>query len=397
MIEPTKEQLNELADKWLKGTLNAQEKEVLDQWYELDIEQTIPWSGKDLSEDELKARLLNNIQENKEITVRFKSHPAKRRWQWPAAAVIIMALSFGTYHYLSNSKQEQAAQEFAIQAQTLSPGGNRATLTLDDGSILDLSDHQNGIIINNETITYADGTQVIATENEGAVRQPISSPERQLALTTPIGGQYQITLSDGTKVWLNAGSTLKYPNHFAGKERIVELQGEAYFEVAQNKAKPFKVTSQGQEVEVLGTHFNISAYTNDKTIKTTLLEGSVKVSNGLSSSKEANDPRNTKILTPGQQAQVSNDNIVIATNIDLEGIISWKEGYFKFNENLESIMAKVARWYDIEVVYEIKPDPKLTFSGKISRDRNIAGILNMLSFNGDVHFKIEGRRVIVMK
>ena len=150
---------------------------------------------------------------------------------------------------------------------------------------------------------------------------------------------------------------------------------------------PFRVISQGQMVEVLGTHFDVMAYADEKMMKTTLLEGSVKVS----------DHEQTIRLTPGQQAQVSQSSISVIGNVDLEEVTAWKNGYFKFNENIESIMSKVSRWYNIDVVYQVKPDPQLTFSGKISRARNLSAILKMLEFNGDIHFKTEGRRVTVTK
>lgn len=167
----------------------------------------------------------------------------------------------------------------------------------------------------------------------------------------------------------------------------MQLKGEAYFEVAHNKNMPFKVQSHGQTVEVLGTHFDIMAYDDEKLIKTTLLEGSVKVS----------DHGKNRLLTPGEQAQVGERGIKITRDVDLEDVIAWKNGYFKFNENLEAIMNKIARWYDVKIVYESKPDPSYLFEGDLSRERDLSEILKIMEYTGKVHFAIDGRRIIVKK
>jgi ferric-dicitrate binding protein FerR (iron transport regulator) len=193
-------------------------------------------------------------------------------------------------------------------------------------------------------------------------------------------------LSDGSKVWLNAASSLRFPASFAGKERKVELLGEAYFEVAKNAAMPFKVKVNGMEVEVLGTHFNINSYENESTVRTTLLEGSVKINNNNSSS----------LLKPGQQAQVNKaGEIKIINNVDVEEAIAWKEGKFQFDRaDIHDIMRQLARWYDVDVEY--KGSVSSHFGGTISRDVNLSQVLNMLHLTGEVKFQIEDRKVIVM-
>jgi ferric-dicitrate binding protein FerR (iron transport regulator) len=206
-------------------------------------------------------------------------------------------------------------------------------------------------------------------------------------IEAPAGGQWQVKLPDGSLIFLNASSSITYPIRFVGNERRVHIIGEAYFEIAHNKEIPFQVESRGQIVEVLGTKFNVTAYADEKIIRTTLLKGSVKIITNSES----------KLLKPGQQAQVSGNKFEITSDVDLEEIVAWKNGYFKFNESLESIMAKISRWYDVDVEYRVKPDSDLTFSGKISRSRDISGILKMLEYTGDVHFRLEGRRVIVTK
>jgi ferric-dicitrate binding protein FerR (iron transport regulator) len=205
-------------------------------------------------------------------------------------------------------------------------------------------------------------------------------------ISTPRGGQYELMLSDGSKVWLNAASSLRFSASFVGKERKVELLGEAYFEVAKNAAMPFKVKVHGMEVEVLGTHFNINSYDNESMIRTTLLEGSVKINKNNSSS----------LLKPGQQAQMNKaGEIKIINNVDVEEAIAWKEGKFQFDKaDIHDIMRQLARWYDVDVEY--KGTVSSHFGGTISRDVNLSQVLNMLHLTGEVNFQIQDKKVLVM-
>jgi len=207
-------------------------------------------------------------------------------------------------------------------------------------------------------------------------------------ISTPVGGQYTVVLPDGSKVWLNAASSLKFPTAFTGTERRVELTGEGYFEVAKNKHMPFKVNFNREEVEVLGTHFNISAYPDEAVTRTTLLEGSVRISkNNIK-----------KILVPGQQAissmQTGGFNIA---EVNTDEAIAWKNGLFLFhNENIRSIMKKIARWYNVDVNYQ-GSFTNQEYGGRISQSKNLSEILKNLELTGTIHFKIEGRRVTVME
>lgn len=378
MAEPTRAQLNELADKWLKGTLTPEEKELLDQWYDLDTSAPVNWNGTDESEELLSERLLTNIRRKKKAVI-----PLRRRWQLPAAAILLITLGVGSYFYFS---KPAPVTQLAV-VNDISPGRNKAVLTLGNGQKISLTDAINGEIAGQPGVNItktADGKLIYEVSDK--TLDDGSAPQYN-TIEAPVGGQWQVKLPDGSLVFLNASSSITYPTRFTGNERQVRMKGEAYFEIAHNKKMPFKVYSNGQTIEVLGTHFNVMAYTDERLMKTTLLEGSVKVT----------DQGFTRLLKPGEQAQVSRGGINVTKDVDLEDVVSWKEGYFKFNEHLESIMAKIARWYDVKVEYQIKPDPELTFSGKISRSRSISGILKMLEYNGDVHFKIEGRRVIVTK
>ncbi|MGY0037823.1 FecR family protein [Pedobacter sp. NJ-S-72] len=204
-------------------------------------------------------------------------------------------------------------------------------------------------------------------------------------VSTPRGGQYRIILPDGTKVWLNSSSSLKFPEQFTSNERNVELKGEAYFEVAKNASKPFKVTVNSTVVKVLGTHFNIMAYNDDPFIKTTLLEGSVQLSNITT----------LDILKPGQQAVINKSGFVKVINTDTEQSIAWKNGYFFFNRaNLKDIMKQLSRWYNIDVIYKGKMPVEEEFVGKIKRDSELSKTLKILEFSG-VNFKIIGNQLIV--
>jgi transmembrane sensor len=383
-LDKPDKRLQELARKLLAGEISESEKEELDQWYD-SFDDTYHEKISDETVAQLEARLQQAILARVHIN---KRSPAKRVTLWPriaAVASIILCLGFAFYFY---QRQRVYVVNPNLARQDIPPGRNRAILILANGKKVDLDVikkgtivHQNGLTItktNNGQLVYA----ISATKD-----QSLQSKLSYNTIETPRGGRYEIKLPDGTMVWLNAASSLKYPIQFASNERRVELTGEAYFEVVHNKDIPFRVQSHGQMVEDVGTHFNISAYADDQITKTTLLEGAVKIT--------AHD--NTRILKPGQQAQASQSGIDLVEGLDLEEVVSWKNGDFKFNESLESIMTKIARWYDVEVVYQTRPDPDLTFSGKISRSRNISGILNMLSYNGDVHFRIEGRRVIVTK
>lgn len=355
-----------------------------------------------LASEELDAALEADMDHEILSLQEEQSGTLKRKFLWPrriiAAASVVIALSLGLYFYVAESKQESIIAQLA--KNDISSGGNKAFLTFEDGSTINLNDDQAGIIIDKDNIKYNDGSvishDVISTEAKNSVRLLGNTPNSQLALTTPKGGQYQIILADGTKVWLNSASSLKYPNRFTDKERRVELSGEAYFEVAKNAKAPFTVVSDGQVVEVLGTHFNINSYADELVTKTTLLEGSVRVSAILGSAVK---------LAPNQQSQFTHSNQAIQVlDLDPSLAIDWKEGYFHFdNLNLEPIMRAVSRWYDVEIVYE-GAIPTTKFSGRISRNKDIGQILNLLESTGEVHFKVNSekginpeRRIIVTK
>jgi len=309
-----------------------------------------------------------------------------RPWM-AAAAILLMMLAAGLIFFKSEHLQV-IKTNIAYKKQDILPGGNKAILTLPSGERVELTDstinqlanQAGGSIIKaaNGILVYKANSLVGNSETGEAIFNTIS---------TPRGGQYQVILPDGTHVWLNAASSLKFPAAFKGKKRLVGLSGEAYFEVAKNKEMPFIVHTESQEVEVLGTHFNINSYADEASTKTTLLEGSVKVT----------AQGNQKVLTPGDQAQISkNIKAIKVVPVSLEEAVAWKNGYFVFNdEKLESIMHRVSRWYDVDYEFEGKQG-NLSFLGVIERTKNISSLLKVLESTGNVHFKIEGRKIIVM-
>lgn len=308
-----------------------------------------------------------------------------------AIASIVLISLLGWMYVWRNHKVEKPINQITKAKNhwyknDITPGKNKAILTLANGSKIVLDAARNGTLANQ-------GNTVIHKEKDGeVVYDHINSANNSVSdiayntISTPLGGQYQIILPDGSKVWLNAASSLKFPATFSGNERRVELVGEAYFEVAKNKEKPFKVSANNMQVEVLGTHFNIMAYRNENSTNTTLLEGSVKIIRG-------NESRTIK---PGQQAKAGDNNIQVL-NVNAEDAMAWKNGYFNFShENIEVIMRKIARWYNIETVYE-GPVTKEDFAGTISRYKNVSEVLHTLELTGLIHFRIEGRRITVMR
>lgn len=305
-----------------------------------------------------------------------------------AAAVFLLMLTAGIIFI--KPKGLPAVTNIAYHKHDIPPGGNKAVLTLAgaepiilNDSTLDQLAHQKGGPI----IKAASGILIYKANSLAENSGTQTGKDISNTISTPRGGQYQVILPDGTHVWLNAASSLKFPSAFKGEKRLVELHGEAYFQVTKNKRMPFVVHTDNQEVEVLGTHFNISSYADETTTKTTLLEGSVKL---IAQSHE-------KILVPGEQGQTNRRTKEIKVMpVNIEDAVAWKNGYFVFNdEKLESIMLRVSRWYDVDYEFEGK-QRDVSFLGVVERSKNISSLLKVLESTGNVHFKIEGRKIIVM-
>lgn len=314
------------------------------------------------------------------------------KWAGMAAAACLLIVS--GYWMLKPAPKEVkvVAQQPALPADILPGKRNKAVLILADNSQIELDSSGAGVLgkQGSSMIRKAEDGQIVYEQEHGL--QEAATVYNILEI--PIGGEYQLTLSDGSKVWLNSASRLKFPVNFSGGSREVELTGEAYFEIAQNKAKPFRVRFNTATIEVLGTHFNVNAYDNDNTQAVTLLEGSVKVSSLQ---------REVKIK-PGQQAILAGEAPIQVKNVDTDEAIAWKDGYFMFvDEDIKSIMKKLARWYGFTAEYQANVDNE-RFGGVISKFKNISEVLKMFETTGTIRFNIipgevsgKGRKIIVMK
>ena len=316
-----------------------------------------------------------------------------RRWMAAAILMIFLAVSATVYFVAQKAKSsvELVSNKIDdVMEGDVAPGGNRATLTLADGRIITLDEAQSGIVIEDDEITYNNGEQL--AEVAGDIQKVVL-----LELSTPKGGTYQVVLPDGTNVWLNAGSTLRYPSKFLDADRTVELSGEAYFSVVTNPEKPFKVVSAKQSIYVLGTEFNVSAYPDDPEIKTTLVEGKVRLSLTDTGKTEADGvkPRDDQSveLRAGEQGIIHGKTLT-KTPIDVEPYTAWKEGYFNFRKTpLEEILRQAARWYDVQVVYQ-NGIPSETFSGDIKRNVSLRGLLDILR-HSTINISLEENTLIV--
>lgn len=396
----------ELFKRYLNNVCSPQEIELLMSHFgtlnEKDLRNSISdalRNGNDpvsLSPD-LKqhlASLYKNIvpqlknDERKIIELPFYKRKAFIYLSAACIALIVTGIAAMLHNNYPNVKFKDLAAE--LVSHDIPPGGNKAILTLADGKTITLNEAADGELVKAEgMVIRKTGHGQLVYEVVG--NEAAAATDSHNTVSTPKGGTYQIILPDGTTVWLNAASTLKFPTSFVSlNERKVELNGEAYFEVTKNAKQPFKVLTAKQEVQVLGTHFNISSYADEPAVKTTLFEGSVKVKN-LRGVKEGN-----VILKPGQQS-IINEGVIKVTKADVDEVLAWKNGVFVFNdEPLESIMKKVSRWYDVEVVYEGVDKNKL-FGGSVSRFDNVSKVLRQLELTGGVHFKVEEGRIIAMK
>ncbi|MCG2614964.1 FecR domain-containing protein [Terrimonas sp. NA20] len=328
---------------------------------------------------------------NADMDSQEEEQPPRYRliWRWAAAASVLLLLSLGGYWFVNHSIQRSNPQANV----TIQPGRDGAILTLADGSQVVLDSLADGVV------AVQQGTDVLLKNGELVYDKENAASEPAInIMSTPKGRQFNITLPDGTRVWLNAASSLKFPTAFTGKERRVEITGEAYFEVAKDKTKPFFVTLPNQSaIEVLGTSFNVNAYTEEKNIQATLLEGSMRLH------ANTHEEERTALLKPGQQASIpSNTNArdIALDKADIDKVMAWRNGFFHLEGvTLKDAMTQFSRWYDIDVVYdkEVKHTElqQITLAGEIRRDLNLEAVLDLLK-ELDLHFKVEGRRLTVL-
>jgi len=380
----------ELIVKHLQKTLSVDEKNELDEWIAASTENKLLFQELTdevtlknelcLIESISTANAWRHVKQtiNPPAVVSIKK--TYRKW-WVAAAVIFLFAGTAlTYKLYWEPGKTTAPIQTANNVQIL-PGGDKATLQLADGSIILLDTTANGNVAKQGSVQVIKLNGQLSYTSSG----PGTGEIVYNTIRTPRGGQYQLLLSDGSAVWLNAASSLKFPIAFGGKERKVEVSGEAYFEIAKNPSMPFKVMIPGKgEVEVLGTHFNINAYSDEEVVRTTLLEGSINVSAANGKAVQ---------LMPGQQAKMDN-SISIQNNVDTDEVIAWKTGWFNFDRtDISSIMRQVSRWYDVDVEFQGQPGKK-TFSGIVSRDNKISEVLKIMEKAG-VIFRIEGKKITV--
>lgn len=381
----------DLSIKYIMGTLSSSEMDELQQWLNASPENKKIFEQYN-NADLLGEEFTNRQNRRKRLTTRIETTIAAPANATPLrkgnfnlfkyAAAIVLIASAATLVWFNQPRQKQPTVAHQSTTNYIIPGGNKAILTLADGRQIILDSTANGTIAeqHGSKIEKRDGQLIYSNTHETAPAEL-----RLNTMSTPRGGQYQLTLPDGSLVWLNAASSITFPTAFVGHQRNVSITGEVYFEVKQDQSKPFVVRSGNMDISVLGTHFNVSAYIDEAAISTTLLEGSVRVTKGGSH----------LLLKPGEQVAINNNGSMnLQKNIDIEEVMAWKNGYFSFaNADLQSVMRQISRWYDVDVIYEGKI-PEREFGGKIHRGSSIDQVLKVLE-ESNVHFRIDGRKIIV--
>jgi len=390
-------QLQDLIEKYQQGQCSDEEIALLESWY-------LQWNetGRiNLSEDQLR----NARHRDEEELKPYLTRPTAKLWPRIAvAAAAVAAITLGTWLYTSRHPDAALSSRVSRDLNDIAPGSVGATLTLANGKTIKLSSATNGELAKEAGVTItksADGQLIYDLSSASSLREGTTKQSHTSnTLTTAKGETYQVKLPDGTAVWLNAASSLTYPASLtAHGKRVVRLSGEAYFQVAKDKTHPFIVESKSQKVEVLGTHFNINSYADEGSTKTTLLEGSVSVSSLRGKhSDEAISQGAAVILKPNQQSVVSGSNRISVKDVDPEEAMAWKNGDVVFTgKDFRAVMRSVARWYDVEIVYDPSVPKDLESTGIISRNNKISAVLKRIETTGQVHFKIEGRRILVTK
>lgn len=384
----TQEQIIKLLKSYAEGTATPAEEQQLFEWAATTQDdsliksqiKTLLHHHEDVQEKVDWERIYEEILEK---TKKSTTPPPQRKgiWYKVAAAILILLMS-GSAIYYFNSKdsltqsQEQVAKNTALPTSSIHPGSTKAVLQAGNNRVL-LSKTDTSFILAGNKVKI----------NNGAVNIEEQTPVKY-TLKVPRGGTYSLVLADGTKVWLNASSQLEYPSQFSGAMREVKLSGEAYFEVATNAQHPFIVHTKQQDIKVLGTSFNVQAYPDNETSATTLIDGKVVVHKG----------KEQWLLAPGQQLETNRlGAAALNKNVNMSEIIAWKKGYFRFDKaNIQTIMKRLSRWYNIDVEY-IGAIPEQYFGAIMNREKNISSILKLLEATGEVHFEVEGNTVIVSR
>jgi transmembrane sensor len=412
-----KEEAKQLLQKIREGKATEQERALVDSWY-LSYRKDEP-AGLSAEDYEIAELLMFSRLPGQQRKV-VKLWTGIRIAAGIAAAVA--AVVFGVYFFSSNYQDAGIKTANIATVNDIAPGRNGATITLANGKVIELSDKKTGVIVGEE-LKYNDNTSVIPgyTSSRGNERSldPAESRDpsqgrddgivQNLTAKTQKGQTYQFTLPDGTRVWLNADSKIEFPSNFMNsKTRNVKLSGEAYFAVKHDGRQPFRVESRGQIVEDIGTEFNINAYADEKNIKTTLIEGSARVTSVPHMDEFSHAPKDMSygreegieadvFLTPNQQAVLRGIKLDVS-RVEVSQVIAWKEGLFAYNNTtLEEVMRQAARWYDVKVIYAEEALKQKKLSGAVTRYDNISGLLKAISYTAGVKFKIEGRNLLIEK
>jgi transmembrane sensor len=383
--------------KFKKGQLNEKEFHLFQAWLksanEAQLSQIIDYYGNYFEQlpDETPLERAVLIAKIESKIDQVQDHEPRKKKLWPlliqvtAIAAVLCVILF-VFLYTPKAPDVNQLNTNLIK-KPIVPGKNQATLTLSDGSTIALDSAKNGVLASQGNVqVYKSKTGQLTYNVLSAVERSATDPLKPIynTISTPRGGQYQLTLPDGSKVWLNAASSLKYPLRFLGNKRQVELTGEAYFEIKADKQHPFNISVNHSAIEVLGTHFNVMGYQDEAETKTTLLAGSVKIISGSL----------TKMIIPGEQASVK-DGIKVS-KVNVSEAVEWKNGNFNFShEKIGNIMRKISRWYDVDIQYNGKTTSE-GFVGTIPRSKSIQEVLKYLELTELVHFKIIERRIIVM-
>ncbi|WP_207427590.1 FecR family protein [Pedobacter sp. SYSU D00535] len=380
----TEQEYLKLAKKYLAGEASPEEYELLrrhNENFQLSEDDWTPEMGeKELIYQQLTESVFDGVEAG-----------LQRRKLWTSygriAAVLLVFLAVGIVFWMRKGAASAEIAKAPAKGEKIKPAGNVAYLTLSDGSKVSLGEGEAKLGIEHGIQLKKGADGLLLYDLSHANPEIRDSEPVYNTLTTPKGAHYRLILADGTKVWLNASSSITFPVTFSGDTRDVELSGEAYFEVVENKHKPFTVKTKRTEVKVLGTHFNVSAYADDPITRTTLLEGSVQLKHGTQAA----------LLLPGQKGEVAEGNPALrVAKADLQEAVGWKNGLFIFrDENIVEVMKKVARWYDVQVEFEGNVKTK-AFGGTVSRFKDITEILDLMQLAGGIHYKIEGRRVVIM-
>jgi transmembrane sensor len=342
--------------------------------------------GENVLPVEVSDRIWNSIPLNP------KDNTFDRNWQrlpssspaywirYSAAAVVVILLGMASW-WGFREKDSSETSRSEVLVENVEPGANRASLTLGDGRVIDLGDVAIGTIAlqgNRSVNKIADGRLVYDEKSNGGESNEVN------VVTTPRGGQYQVLLPDGSQVWLNAASSITFPANFAGAERRVKITGEVFFDVASEMDRPFRVAFGDNEIEVLGTQFNVSHYGDGEVSLATLVEGAISLKRG----------KIRRSLFPGQAASVNTDGSLELSAVDVESVIAWKEGFFYFKDaNVQTLMKQIARWYDLDVSYQ-GPIPEKLLNGKVARNRSLEELMDMLQYAG-LNYRINGKELII--